>query len=221
MADILPGFTFGRDTQRYRDTTTGRFVARADIMGLLETQTESLERRLAGLTTALSEGALSPAYFAEQMRTEVRRAHLQNRALGAGGFERLGFDDYGAVGRKLRDDYARIANLAQGVADGSVTLPQALNRINGYAGNARREFYEADEKARRDAAEGKGMALLMIRDLGPSEHCPECLDFYQQGWQPQLPLPCEDSRCNTHCRCTLRYREVAIDSAGEWIGRRG
>lgn len=221
MADVLPGFVFSRNSQRYRDLSTGRYVARADILGLLDTQTATLEQRLANLTTAVYEGRLAPAYYAEQMRTELRRGHLQNRALGVGGFDKLTQADYGSVGRKLRDDYARIANLAQGLADGTVTLPQALNRINGYAGNARTQYFEADKRARHEGASGRGMTLLMIRDLGPAEHCPDCLSYYTQGWQYDLPLPCEASQCNTHCRCSVRYKEIATEMAGDWIGRRG
>lgn len=219
MADVLPGYRYSSGARRYRSDETGRFVSRADIIGLLETQTQSLERRLGALTQAYHEGALAPAYFAEQMRTELRRAHLQQRALGAGGWDGLTAQDYGSVGRRLRDDYARIVNLTQGIADGTVSLPQALTRINGYAGSARLEFWEAE---RQRAQVSAGMALIDKRNLGPSEHCPDCLNYYEQGWQPSglLPLPTEQSQCSTHCRCTLVSREVVAEDAAEWIGTR-
>jgi hypothetical protein len=218
--DVLPGFSYSKSLGRYRDLGTGRFVARADIVSLLEARVASLENRLTALTTAAVEGKLAPAYFAEQMRTELRRSHLQARAVGAGGIDKLTPADYGSVGRKLRDDYARVANLARDIHDVKVSLPQALNRVQGYAGNARLEFFEADAAAKKEAAAGKGMVLLMIRDLGVAEHCADCLGYYEQGWQLDLPLPCVGSICTTHCRCSVRYREAAIDSAGELIGRR-
>lgn len=218
---ILPGFAFGRDTSRYRDLSTGKFVSRKSITDLLDSQTAKLEARLGNLATALSEGKLSPAYFAEQMRTELRRGHLQNRALGAGGWDKLTPADFGSVGRRLRDDYARIVNLAQGIKDGSVTLPQALNRVQGYSGSARLQFFEADAQARKEAAAGKGMALIMIRDLGASEHCSGCVSLYSQGWAFDLPLPADGStECGTHCRCSVRYKEVASDDVAEWLNTR-
>lgn len=220
LADVLPGFAYQRNTARYRDLSSGKFVSRADIVSLLDARVVSLENRLTALTTAAVEGKLSPAYFAEQMRTELRRSHLAARAVGAGGIDKLTQADYGSVGRKLRDDYARVANLARDIRDGTVTLPQALNRVQGYAGNARLEFFEADAAAKKDAAAGKDMVLLMIRDLGTSEHCVDCLNYYGQGWAFDLPSPGTQSICGTHCRCSMRYREVAADAAAELIGTR-
>lgn len=217
MADVLPGFEYSQGASRYRDQSTGRFVARADIMDLLETQTNGLERRVGALTQAMHEGSLAPGYWADQVRTELRRAHLQERALGAGGFDRLTQSDYGSVGRKLRDDYQRIANLAQGIQDGTVTLPQAMTRIQGYAGNARLEFYEAQ---RQRMAANIGETVMMIRDLGAAEHCVSCVEYYGQGWAYNLPNPGEASECGTHCRCDLRLRTVASDRVAELIGTR-
>jgi hypothetical protein len=218
VADVLPGYRYDTVSRRYRSDETGRFVSRADIVGLLEAQVASLERRLGALTQALHDGNLAPAWYAEQMRTELRRAHLQERALGAGGWHALTAQDYGSVGRRLRDDYARIVTLTQGIQEGTVTLPQALNRINGYVGTARLEFWEA-ERQRAQPSEASE-TVIMIRDLGTSEHCPSCLEYHSQGWAFDLPVPGTQSECGPRCRCSLRYRTVASELVGEWIGTR-
>lgn len=217
--DILPGFSYSRSAQRYRSDATGRFVARADIISLMESQVNGLESRLGALAQALADGNLAPAYFAEQARTEMRRAHLIERALGAGGWDRLDQRDYGSVGRRLRDDYARIVNLAQGLTDGTVTLPQAMNRIQGWAGSARVEFHEAERQRQQASA---GMALIEKRNLGVAEHCADCLDYHAQGWQPAgiLPVPGVGSVCRERCRCSIVSKEVSAESVGEWIGTR-
>lgn len=220
MPDILPGFTWSNSLQRYRQLDTGRFVSRRDILGVMEAQTTGLESRLGALTQALADGQLSPAWYLEQASTELRRAHLQQRALGAGGWDRLTARDYGSVGRKLRDDYARLVTLAQGIQDGTVTLPQAMTRIQGYAGSARLEFMEA-ERQRQQADEG--MALIEKRNLAVAEHCGDCLELHSRGWQPVgvLPLPGDGStECGTHDRCTIVSRQVPVDDVGEWIGTR-
>lgn len=217
--DILPGFSYSRSAQRYRSDATGKFVSRAEITGLMESQVNGLENRLGALAQAVADGNLAPAYFAEQARTEMRRAHLIERSLGAGGWDRLNSQDYGSVGRRLRDDYARIVNLAQGLTDGTVTLPQAMNRIQGWAGSARVEFLEA-QRQRQQASEG--MVLIEKRNLSASEHCADCLNFYEQGWQQAgiLPVPGTGSVCRERCRCSIVSREVAAESVGEWIGTR-
>lgn len=218
MPDLLPGFTFDRKSHRYRDLSTGRFVARERITGLLDTQVQATAERLSALTTAAHEGKLAPAVYVEQMRTEVRRLTLQNAALGAGGFDKLTQSDYGRVGQQLREEYQRIANLAKQMKAGEVTLPQALNRTEMYAGTARKQFWEA-EAAHVQPSE-PGMMVLERRLLGVAEHCEDCLEYYNQGWQPPgvLPEPGQESACMSNCKCRKIRQEVPAGDVGDWIG---
>lgn len=206
MADVLPGYTFARDSARYRNTSTGRFVARRDILSLLDSQINGAERRLGDLVTALYEKNISPAIFQEQMRTELRRLHMQNAALGAGGFDRLTAREYGRAGQMLRTDYERLTNLARDIVDGKATLPQALNRVSGYAGSARVNFLEAE----RDAVRDTGRPMEERRRLGVAEHCDDCVEYASLSWQPlgTLPVPGNGSVCGSRCRCSLERREV-------------
>lgn len=216
MADVLPGYLFANG--RYRNEATGRFVSRADINGLLDSQIQGAENRLQGLATAFYEGKIAPAVFVEQVCNEERRLFLQNRALGAGGFDRLDFRAYGAIGGSLRGEYAKIIGTARDVADGKVSLPQLLNRIRGYAGAARSQFYKAQRDTLTRAPEG--MVSIERRILGDANHCQDCLNYYELGWQPRgsLPVPSEACACRNHCRCSLISRDVAVADADQWIG---
>jgi hypothetical protein len=164
------------------------------------------------LTTALYEKQLSPVAYQSIMRDEMRRLHLQNAALGSGGIEKLDSAAYGRTGALLREDYKRMSNLAEGIARGEVTLPQALNRIQGYAGSARINFLTQEREANRQAANVRGVQLEERRRLGASEHCKDCVAYFAMGWQPlgTLPLPGQGSVCGTHCRCSLERREVQV-----------
>lgn len=206
MADVLPGFTWSRDVGRYRSNATGRFVARRDIIGLLDTQINSAETRLGELVTALHEKRIDASTWQSVMRDELRRLHLQNAALGAGGFDRLTNREFGRAGALLREDYARMTQLAHDIANDEVTLPQALNRVRGYVGSARLNYYAAD----RDAARITGRRYEERRFLHASESCGDCIDYAGRGWVDEgtLPLPCEGSQCTKYCRCTLERREV-------------
>jgi hypothetical protein len=219
MPDVLPGYRFSTQSQRYISQSTGRFVARREITGLLDAQVRGSESRIANLVTAYHERKVSASVFVEQMSAELKRQHLQNRALGAGGWDRLTQADYGAIGGKIRGDYKRVEQLARDIADGKATLPQALNRANGYVGNARTDFWDA-ERQRMEAKPGN--VLLEARTLGAAEHCEDCVNFYQQGWQRQgvLPSPGVDSQCGTHCKCNMIYKEINILIVGEYIGTR-
>lgn len=206
MAEILRGYTFDRRVARYRDTTRGQFVSRTRILSLLDTQVANTEQQLGNIVTALHEGNLSPAYAQTLMRDELRRLHLQNAALGAGGTDKLTFREYGRAGQALRQDYQRMQSLVDGIARGDVTLPQALNRVRGYVGSARVGFFEAERNALRNT----GKRYEERRRLGAAEHCVDCVTYHGQGWQPLgvLPVPGTGSACRSNCRCSLERREA-------------
>lgn len=206
MPDILPGFEYSRSASRYRDSSTGRFVSQRSITELLDTQVSGMERRLGALTMAMYEGQLSPAFWAEQMRTELRRGHLQNIALGMGGWSQISAQQFGRAGHALRDDYKRIARLAEEMQRGEVSLPQALNRVAGYAGSARLQYWEAE----RDGLRQSGREFEERRRLGTAEHCEKCVEFHNMSWQPLgvLPPPGTGTPCGNWCKCTMERREV-------------
>lgn len=219
MADVLPGYTFANG--RYRNQDTGKFVSRANINGLLESQIQSAESRLQDLATAFYEGKIAPAVFVEQVCSEERRLALQNSALAKGGFDRLSFSDYGRAGQMLRGEYQRIIGTARDVQAGTVTLPQLLNRMTGYAGDARRLYYQTQRTLQRPAAEG--MTRIERRTLSAdAQHCKDCPGYYEQGWQMMgvLPSPGEQCQCAGHCRCSLIEREVPTVDLAEWLGTR-
>jgi len=218
MPDLLPGFEWDPRASRYRDLSTGRFVARKTILELLEKASSASEARLADLTTAAIEGRLSSAAWFREAAAELKRIHLINAALGAGGWDRLTQADYGRVGGHLRFEYSHLRKFAQDIAEGKTTLPQALNRVHMYLGNARKEFWNAERL--RLPSDRPGMVTVERRMLGVAEHCVDCLNYYGQGWQPagHLPLPGELSVCDGNCRCTLIRREVPFSEANEWIG---
>lgn len=223
MAEILPGYTYDQRAGRYRNQRTGKFVARRHIVEQLDAQIRAGEQRLRDMTEAFHEGRLSPSVWAEQMRSEVRRLHLQNAAMGKGGFAQLDQRDYGRVGGKLRAEYRNVENFARQVQAGEVTLPQALTRADGYVGGARVEFFEAERRAQQQAEQRRndGMTTINRRHLDPAaKHCRDCPGYYDQGWQREgiLPVPGTRCQCRSHCRCRMSRRSVPVGDLADWIG---
>lgn len=207
MADVLIGYTYDRRAARYRDTSRGRFVARTRIVNLMESQVNRAENRLANLVQGLYSKEIAPGYAQTLMRDEMRRLVLQNNSLGKGGWDRLTFRDYGRAGNQLRDTYQRMTSLVQGIVDGKVTLPQAMNRIQGYVTEARQQFF----KAERDALRESGQRMEARRVLSASEHCPDCITLARMGWRPmeEVPLPGDGStECGNRDKCYIEYRVV-------------
>jgi hypothetical protein len=215
----LPGYSWEGDVGRYRSGATGRFVARRDILGLLESQSNATEARLGDLTNAVMEGRISPAVWQEEMRTELKRQVLQQTALGSGGWDQVSQAEYGRAGADLRQLYAKISGTAQDIADGKISMAQAQARANEYAGHARSHFYTAERATVKPSAPNR--TILERRMLGGGgKSCPDCVDFYDQGWQPfgLLPPPGSDSVCGGHCACNLVRMEVEAGTEAQYIG---
>jgi hypothetical protein len=202
----------------YRNLTTGRTVARAKIVELLDAQVQARGDRLARLTLDYKDGVLDASTWLATMRDELRRAALENLALGSGGHDRVSQAGYGRVGASLRDDYRRLIAFADGIASGSLSEAQILNRIALYMGNSRTQYWKAQAEFARPKP---GMVLQSRRVLHPAEHCDGCVILARAGWRPygQLPVPGDGStQCLTNCKCTLETREVPIAEAAALVG---
>jgi hypothetical protein len=206
VADILRGYTFSREAVRYRDTNTGRFVALLRVNELMEQNVAGAENRLAQIVQGLAAKEIDAGYAQTLMRDELRRTTLQNSALGKGGFDRLTARDYGRAGQRLRDSYGRLTNLVSGMQSGDVSLAQALRRVEGYALEARQQFFAAQ----RDAHQASTGTFEERRILHAQESCGDCIGYAAQGWVAQgtLPLPGEESECGNYCRCTTEIRNA-------------
>lgn len=212
---ILPGFTYARDAARFRDTSTGRFVARDRITHLLETNVAGAEARLGNIIQGVFAKEIAPGVAQEAMRDEMRRLALQNSALGAGGLDQLNFRSYGRAGQQLRDTYARMTNLVNDIGAGKVSMAQALNRVQGYTTEARSLFFAAQ----RDAQMASGRVWEERRTLHAQESCNSCIDYAALSWQPlgSLPMIGEQSECGKYCRCTMETREITPEMARERV----
>jgi hypothetical protein len=217
MANILTGYTFDSKSGRYRSGKTGRFVARKRITDLLEKQVADTEQQLEELATALHEGKIAPATFLAQARTEIKNAHLTNRALGAGGWEQLDSSDYGATGGALRSAYQKLVGTVEDVQRGEVSLPQVKQRMRSYSGDARRQYFDAEKRRRQPSDEG--MVIIYRRIAAADANtCTDCMNYYEQGWQYDVPAPAERCACMGNCRCSVIDKEVPADEVGQWLG---
>ena len=218
MPDILPGFTHDRGTQRYKDLSSGHSVGRQAINELLTAQVQSAESRLGALSTSFHEGKIAPSVWVEQMRTEVRRLAVQQIALAKGGFSQIDNRDFSKADTLLRDVHVRITITAQDTIDGKVSLPQLLNRVSGYIGETRRLYWQTWlENARASSFDN---VLIAKRTLGSSEHCEDCLAYYQLGYVliEDAVAPGSQCQCGPRCQCDLVVQEVPRNEVEQWLG---
>ena len=217
-AGPLPGYAYDPKSARYRNLETGRYVARREVLNLLAASTRAYERELRAGVAAFHRGQIDQSTFLARSMDLLKRQYVQNAALGAGGWDRLGAAEYGRLGGRLRSEYGYLRNFAQEIANGEVTLEQAINRINLYIGHARAEFFVQERDKLPDAE--AGAVWVERRILADVKHCEQCVEYANRGWQYEgvLPLPTEDCDCDGNCRCELERKQVPEAEAAELVG---
>jgi hypothetical protein len=210
-AGIPPQYTFDPRSNRYRDAR-GRFVSVRVVYTLRDMNEAANVETMQRLTLALAEGRISAPGWYMAMQHQVRRLHVQNAALGAGGFDRLTRQDFARIDATLREEMDRLLRFGTQVQAGLQSDAQILNRINMYAGTARKQFYASKPKPKHRI----NQIVIERRVLGDAEHCPLCIYLSDLGWQPYgtLPAPGEsvpewkDDQCLSNCRCELETKVV-------------
>lgn len=219
MADLLPGYTYDKDSQRYRNSDTGRFVSRTKVLGLLDQQVNKVESNLNNLYDLYTKTDMGKGVYVEAVGQELRRAHLQQAALAKGGWDKLTQSDYGRAGQALRQIYPKIRGTADDIDSGKVSEAQVKHRNTAYAGSGRR-IYHATEQQNAQPGDGKVMVEQRILDSN-AQHCEDCLNYAELGVQPagRLPVPGEACRCGDNCRCGIRRWEVSRAEYEKIVGK--
>ena len=215
----LVGFFWNAQTKRYETTNPARAVADKHLRGLVNERVDELEEYAGNLGAGRMEGRIAPAIWMGALYVALRRWHLQARALGVGGWARMGAADLAAVSERLGLDRGRIERMGRDLAAGSVSVAQLMNRMRGYVGGGLAEYWDG---LRGLGPSAPGRVVMEIRYLRPAEHCSDCVRYYGQGWQVSgvLPAPATDSECGNFCRCYMVRREVWADQVNEWLGTR-
>ncbi|HLE52711.1 MAG TPA: hypothetical protein VI755_11650 [Anaerolineales bacterium] len=196
-------------TGRYIDLRTGQFVRFADVRDALESVIDASAIRINVLTKSLVDGQISLAEWQSGMLEQVKLAHTASAASARGGWAQMSQSDWGAAGRLIRTQYDFLRNFSDQIASGEQLLNgTALVRADMYGDAARGTF---EEMRRRYERTMNGMEFER-RVLGEADHCPDCLDYAAEGWQPIGTLPAiGDSICLTNCHCTFEYRTGTPD----------
>ena len=221
---IIPhGFSYERRGNRYRDMVTGQWVKFSVIYDVLNANQDYSAQVLMRLCASLREGELDQQTWMVAMQTQLRILHVQNAALGAGGFSALLPGDFMRIDGVLRDEANRLERFGNAIVNTQITEAQINVRCEMYTGTARKEFY----KARKLPALEYDQVIVERRKLGVAEHCAWCTHLEALGWQRAgvLPVPGEsdptwdDDQCLSNCRCDLESKIVTQAQAERMIDR--
>lgn len=202
MADL---FVWDRQSARYKDPLTGRFVSRQAIKDAVEQVIDGARQELQSHTRRLASGAIDIPTWQAQCAQVLRALHLASAVIGKGGRGQMTPADYGRIGARTKDQYGFLARFAGDIASGTIDVGNigALEqRIGLYANAARATF----EQSSRDSASVAGVLIWERNVLGSADHCDECLAATASGKVPIGTLPLPGQRiCKQGCKCTLVY----------------
>jgi hypothetical protein len=198
---------FNPKSGRYHDES-GSFVARSEILRLLDSEAARLEIRLQGHARLLANGKLNVAEFQERMAVDLKLSHLRSGMLAAGGKEQMDARRYGAVGAELKRQYKYLAGFGTAIANGELSEKQIINRAKMYGISTRVAFFKVEKVSRKDVGVTEAK-----RDLDSSaKHCPSCLRHSTYGKfvsVDEITPPGTDCECQARCRCRVVYRKLS------------
>lgn len=214
---LTPEYVWDERTGKYASASTGRFVKFSRVRDSLDQVALRSQANMRGLSEQLLSGNMSLAEWQARMAQEIKTLHTASAAAANGGWAQMSKSDWGSAGAKIKRQYQYLQNFANEIASGKQPLNGRLLVRSDLYGKAGRGTYE---DMRRRYQEQSNLMDEERRVLGEAEHCPDCLDYAGEGWQPIGSLPrIGESVCRTNCACTFEYRRLGPD--GEYIIQEG
>jgi hypothetical protein len=193
---------------RYRDAKTKRFISWSQVERVARQETSRTEKKLAGLYRDYQSGNLDQYQFESQFQQTLKESYIVQSALGKGGIEQLNKSDYGKLGNLLKEQYARVERMSEGIRTGEISEKQVQQRIRGYSQGTLGGFYSTHTDL-RELLGYEGM-----RFLNPfAKHCASCIRHQTDGYvdaKEIIPIgtQCE---CRLNCRCGIKWRKKVLN----------
>jgi hypothetical protein len=175
----------------------------------LEMRQEAFRKTVTRLTGQLRDGTMNLDAWAKAMKGEIKSLHTTSAAVGRGDWRSMSQSDWGKVGAEVKKQYQFLRGFVDDIAanDGKPFSARHIIRANMYGGAGRGSFERAQETLQVE----EGGNTEYRWDLGVAEHCPDCVEYSQQGWveagsfEPAFPGS-GHTVCLSNCKCRLTYR---------------
>lgn len=196
--------TYDRRAGQFRGND-GRFVAKAEILRLVDGEAARLEVRLQGHARLLTSNRITVSEFQTRMAEDIKLSHLRMASFGAGGEKQLTPRQFGLVGAELKKQYKFLGNFGQDIAAGRLSEKQILARAKLYGRSPAISFYNSERVARVENGFNQAKRLLDPQ----AAHCAECIT-YATGWTDarEVVPPGTNCSCGGRCKCRLLYRRL-------------
>lgn len=193
------------DAQYLYDDEDNTPVPRENVVWLARYLADSTDQILENLVVAFYNGDISFAECERAFQVALKHAYNAELALGAGGWDRVGFDDWGRNGWWLRREYNFLSGFLGDIETGAVrSLNEARARARLYSGRAYSRFWEKDRQYRLTRHKWEWWSTV-----GDDRVCGDCEALEASGRVPigtlQTVPGAGDTVCLGNCRCEIGY----------------
>ena len=204
---VLPAYSWDAAVNNYVDIASGKFVARSEVLGLLDNVSESIGSTIGDLAAAAQRGDLTARQFYEGARRTLKHGYNADVAMGMGGWDRVTPAEWGRNGGHLNRQYEYLRNFAGEIERGEVTEAQAAARGRLYADGAHKRYWETHQEGMAAAGYTEERWLT----VGDASVCATCSGLEGLGAQPMGSLPTPPDP-HMGCRCRKEFRQLE----GRW-----
>ena len=214
-------FIWDAKVQRYRYKDTGKFVSQQAVDALTQKAIVQVSSDMKTISDLLVNGKISVGTWEEETAYALRKAHLWNYMLGAGGEKNMSAQDYQKVQAAIERQYQYLRGFSEDLVTKGMSEAQFRQRLQLYA-NAGNGTYHLG----RQTAHEKAGARWERRRRTKTNSCSPCISYAAMGWQTigTLPNPQQECLCFSNCGCYKEYSwneerpdSVALRRFG-WIG---
>lgn len=156
------------------------------------------------LTRKLINGEITLEEWEYWMREHIRTLHNIAGMAASGGRDNMSPALWAFAGFLVLQQFGFLSGFARDIA----TNPEQW--LNGRAISRMRLYLYAEWGTMEGFINQQRQAQGYTEErrvLGQADHCPDCIAYAAQGWQPIGTLPrIGDSVCVTNCQCIFEYR---------------
>ena len=121
-------WAFDARVKRYRNTDTGRYVAKSTIAKMRDDFADTARVNVGGLASKLADQSLTVQAWESAMRVAVKEAIGAQYVYGRGGVNAMQAADWGRAGAMTREAYGYLRAFAESIAAGDLTEKQIAAR---------------------------------------------------------------------------------------------
>jgi hypothetical protein len=198
MTTLLAQYTWNPKTRQYIGAD-GRFVRRKQVKDALEQVIEVASDDIEAIAHKLQDGKINLSEWFNQTAAKIKVINVASAAVAVGGTHALTPSILGSTGARIKTQYEFLRNFAHQIENGLKLDGAFIARARLYGRSGRPTFEAIARKG--DIAAG---FKFERRILHPVEHCDQCIDQADMGWQEAgVLLPIGECTCMNNCRCTF------------------